>query len=709
MQTEYKTVKVAIEDKVAVVRMDNPPVNQMSDHFLAELFQAMRQALASDEVSAVILTGTGKSFIAGADLTEVVRLKTREEILPKLMVIHEFLRDLESTRKPVIAAINGNCLGGGLEVAMACHYRIAAPGMNLGLPEVKLGLIPGSGGTQRLPRLIGLPEALNLMTTGRFIKTEQAFSLGLVDEVAAPEDLVAAGKAAVAKFGNLMLNLSARVASQGFSRLPSAAEKALLMDMAQATAQKTAKNYLAPFKIIEALRDGLSTDFWQDIEREAQLFCDCALSNIAKNLIGIFLNERSTGRLPRIKGIEPMRPQKVAMLGGGVMGSGIVHLLLDAGIDTVLWDINDEALAAGVKLIRKTYAFQLKKGKLRPEQLEELLAAKLTTTTKLEDLGEVDLIIEAVLEDMKVKQDIWKKLEGICRPEVVFGTNTSALPISEMAGVLDDPGRMIGLHFFNPAERMLLLEIICGRETSDQTLATAVAFGRRIKKVPVVVNDGPGFYVSRQLIALNGGAVFLMADGVDPAPMEQALTNFGMPMGPVTLFDLTGIDINYHVEKTFEREMGDRYQVHPLTEAIYQLGDYGRKTGAGYLDYSAKPPAPNPRVVEVIERYRRENGVSPRQAEEQEIVDLMLAMAINEAALMIEQGICDRPADMDLAMIYGAGFPPYRGGVLRYADQWGIAKVCDKLGELEAKYGPRFAPAGLLQTMATEGKTFYQD
>ena len=454
MKTEYAKVKVELDQGVAVVRMDNPPVNQMSDYFLVELFAAVREALAAEEVTAIILTGTGKSFIAGADLTQVVKLKQRDEIIPKLMAIHEFLRDVESARKPVIAAINGNCLGGGLEMAMACHYRIAAPGINLGLPEVKLGLIPGSGGTQRLPRLIGLPEALNLMTTGRFIKSEKAFSMGLVDEVAEPEALVEAGKRAVGQFANRMLNLNARVASQGFSRLPSAGEKACLMEMARATAQATAKNYLAPFKIIEAVSEGLSTDFWRDIAREAELFCDCLLSDIAQNLIGIFLNERATGRLPRIQGIEPMRPKKVAMLGGGVMGSGIVHLLLSAGMDTVLWDINDAALAAGVKLIRKTYAYKLKKGKMRPGQLEELLAGKLTTTTKLEDLGEVDLVIEAVLEDMKVKQDIWKKLEGICRPEVVFGSNTSALPITEMAGVLADPGRMIGLHFFNPAERM---------------------------------------------------------------------------------------------------------------------------------------------------------------------------------------------------------------------------------------------------------------
>ncbi|MBU1903304.1 MAG: 3-hydroxyacyl-CoA dehydrogenase, partial [Proteobacteria bacterium] len=320
-----------------------------------------------------------------------------------------------------------------------------------------------------------------------------------------------------------------------------------------------------------------------------------------------------------------------------------------------------------------------------------------------------DLIIEAVLEDMNVKQDIWKKLEGICRPDVIFGTNTSALPITEMASILADPGRMIGLHFFNPADRMQLLEIICAEKTSDQTLATSVAFARAIKKIPIVVNDGPGFYVSRQLGGLFGGAIFLSADGVDGAVIEQAMLDFGMPMGPATLSDLTGIDINYHVAKTFERRLGERYKVHPLTEVVYKTGCYGRKTGAGYFDYSGEKPVPNQKVVEAIKGYLKENGVAPKKMSWDEIVDAMLALGINEAALMMEQGICDRPQDMDLAMIYGTGFPPYRGGILRYADTLGLKTVYDKLLELEKQYGIRFKPAEMIREMAGSGKKFYQD
>jgi 3-hydroxyacyl-CoA dehydrogenase len=308
---------------------------------------------------------------------------------------------------------------------------------------------------------------------------------------------------------------------------------------------------------------------------------------------------------------------------------------------------------------------------------------------------------------MKVKQDIWQKLEGVCRADVIFATNTSALPITEMASVLKDPGRMIGLHFFNPAHRMQLLEIICAQKTSDPTLAASVAFARAIKKIPIVVNDGPGFYVSRQLSALMGASIFLMADGVDGAAIEAALTDFGMPMGPAALSDLTGIDINYHVNRTFEKRLGARWKVHPLTEAIYRTGCYGRKTGAGYMDYSGPTPVPNPKVVEVIKAYLQANRVAPKKLSAQEITDIMLAAAINEAAYMMEEGICDRPQDMDLAMIYGTGFPPYRGGILRCADRWGLKNVHRKLAELAKAYGERFTPAKLIADMAAGDRSFY--
>jgi 3-hydroxyacyl-CoA dehydrogenase/enoyl-CoA hydratase/carnithine racemase len=709
MKTDYQTIKVDLKDNVAVLTLNNPPVNQMSLQLMTDFRDAVGEALEDAQVKAIVLTGVGKNFIAGADITQLKLVKKREDIYQKALMGARFLNSIEAGPKPFIAAINGNCLGGGLETAMACHYRVAAQGVDLGQPEVQIGLIPGAGGTQRLPRLIGLPNALDMITTGKSIKAEMALQRALVDEVVPAEKLLDAALKAARRFIKGELNLKMRMTRNVIHRIPSAAEKTAVLGYAKFMTYQKAKGYIAPFKAIDAFEQGLGYDIEADIEKEVGLFADCAVSDVAKNLINIFLNTRSAGRLKRIEGIESAKIKKVAMLGGGVMGSGIVNLLLQGRFETILWDINEQAIQKGLSAVRKTFAYAIKTKKMTETDLDTMIRERLRTTCTLEDVKDVDLVIEAVIEDMKVKQDIWKRLEACCPSHTVFGTNTSALPITEMAECLKDPGRMIGLHFFNPAERMQLLEVICAKKTSDQTLATSVAFARAIKKIPIVVNDGPGFYVSRQLGGLFGGAVFLTADGVDGALIEEAMIDFGMPMGPATLSDLTGIDINYHVNKTFEKRLGERYKVHPLTEVVYRTGCYGRKTGAGYFDYSGEKPVPNQKVIEAIRQYLKEKNVAPKGMSKEVVVDLMLANGINEAAYMIQEGICDRPQDMDLAMIYGTGFPPYRGGILRYADHWGVKNVYNKLLELEKQYGVRFKPAALLKDMAESGKTFYPE
>ena len=707
MKSDYRSIQVELNQGVAILKLNNPPVNQLSKPFVEEMKEAFQSAFSDSEVKAIILTGTEKNFIAGADITEIQQVKDRSLLLPLVMENNRFLNSIEQGPKPVIAAINGNCLGGGLEIAMACHYRIAAQGIQVGQPEVQIGLIPGAGGTQRLPRLVGLPDALTMIATGQPISAEEGLKKGCVDEVVPLESLLEKARGTAEQFISNQLNHRNRMTRLRKDKLPNFLMKKGIISFAKNEAEKKGKGYIAPFKAIEAVERGLSDDFEADLKMEAELFCDCAVSDVAKNLIGIFLNTRAAGRLPRIKGIEPQKIKTVAMLGGGTMGSGITNLLLSNGFHAILWDINDEAIQKGGAAIRKTYDYPIKKGKMTQEALDRMIQQQLTTTTSLEALGQVDLVIEAVLEDMKIKQGIWKQLEGICRPEVIFGTNTSALPITEMASVLKDPGRMIGLHFFNPAERMQLLEIICGKQTSDQTLATSVAFGRAIRKVPIVVNDGPGFYVSRQLGALMGESVFMVSEGVEPARIEEAVLDFGLPMGPATLGDLTGLDINYHVIKNFERNLGERWKISPIYEIIYQTGCYGRKTGAGWYDYSGDQPVPNPKLHDKIKQYLKESGIMPKKLSTKEIIDRMLARAINEAALMMEEGICDRPQDMDLAVIYGIGFPPYRGGILRYADAWGIRNVYEHLLKLEQEHGVRFKPAPLLQEMAESGRTFY--
>jgi len=707
MKSDYRTVKVEITQGVAVLRLNNPPVNQLSKPFVEEIKDGLMAAFGDGSVKAVILTGTEKNFIAGADITEIQQVKDRDSFLPLVMENNRFLNSIEQGPKPVIAALNGNCLGGGLEIAMTCHYRIAAQGIQVGQPEVQIGLIPGAGGTQRLPRLVGLPDALQMIATGQAISAEEGLKKGCIDEVVPQESLLEKALEVAQRFISGELNHRDRMTRLRKDRLPNFVTKKMIISYARDEAAKKGKGYIAPFKAIEAMERGLSDDFEADLKAEAELFIDCAVSDVAKNLIGIFLSTRAAGRLPRIKGVEPQKIRTVAMLGGGAMGSGITNLLLSNGFTTILWDIDDEAIQKGLSAIRKTFAYPIKIGKMTQEDLDRMIRDRLTTTTSLSDLKGVDLIIEAILEDMKIKQGIWKSLQEICRPDVIFATNTSALPITEMASVLKDPGRMIGLHFFNPAERMQLLEIICGKATSHLTLATSVAFARAIRKVPIVVNDGPGFYVSRQLGALMGESTYMIGEGTDAALIEEAVLDFGMPMGPATLSDLTGIDIGYHVGKNFEKSFGERWKMSSIYELVYHTGCYGRKTGAGWYDYSGEKPVANSKVQEVIKKYLKEKKVQTKKSSHKEIVDRMLARAINEAAFMIEEGICDRPQDMDLAMVYGTGFPPYRGGILRYADAWGIRNVYEHLLKLEKEQGVRLRPAPLLKEMAESGRTFY--
>jgi len=440
MRTDYKTVKVDVREGVAILKLNNPPVNQLSEPFVREMADAMMEAFRDPAVKAVILTGTEKNFIAGADITEIKGVTDRDFLFSRVMEGNHFMNAIEDGPKPVIAAINGHCLGGGLEIAMACHYRIAAQGVQVGQPEVQIGLIPGAGATQRLPRLVGLPDALQMITTGQGIPAEQGMEKGCIDEVVPVEALLEKALDAARRFISGELDHRIRLTRMRTDRLPTSEEKQGIIAFVKEVAAEKAKGYIAPFKAIEAMERGLSDDFEADLKREAELFCDCAVSDIAKNLIGIFLNTRAAGRLPRIEGVEPQKIRTVAMLGGGVMGSGITNLLLHHEFDAILWDINDEALQKGLSAIRKTFAYPIKKGTMTQEELDRMIREHLTTTTSLEDLGKVDMVIEAVLEDMKIKQDIWKHLEGICRPDVVFATNTSCRDHLRKGNLGSDPG-----------------------------------------------------------------------------------------------------------------------------------------------------------------------------------------------------------------------------------------------------------------------------
>jgi 3-hydroxyacyl-CoA dehydrogenase len=420
-----------------------------------------------------------------------------------------------------------------------------------------------------------------------------------------------------------------------------------------------------------------------------------------------FLHFQSVHRLPRIRNVQPDKIRTVAVLGLGVMGSGIANLLLRNGYDIILWEVNEDALQRGLQGIRKTFADAMKKGEMAEADLDRLLTRKTSASTRIEDVADADLVIEAVLENMEIKKSIWHQVDEVCSSRTALATNALALPVTELAEILGDPRRMLGFHFFAPAERTQLLEIICGEKTSDSALATAVSFARRIKKIPVVVNDGPGFYISRQMNALMGECNFMLEEGIPMQLIDGAMLDFGMPMGPFALHDLTGIDIGFQVARNFARSFGARWQVSVLHEQIYQTGCHGRKTGAGYYDYRGAKPVPNPVVVDVIQAYLNGRKILPKKVPPRELTDRMLARAINEAAYMMEEKICDRPQDMDLAMVYGCGYPSHRGGILKDADSWGIDSVLACLGSLEKKYGLRFKPSKLLKKMAKTGERFY--
>ena len=466
MGTTYKTIHITLDDGVAVFRLDNPPVNQLSAGLREDMAAAFAAAAADPEVKAIVVTGTGGNFMAGADITEIKDAVDVETLYEKVLAFDAFYNGIENSPKPVVAAINGPALGGGLELAMACHYRIVARGIVVGQPEVQLGLIPGAGGTQRLPRLCGLAEALTLITTGVPVTAKAAMEKGIVDAMVDPKDLLEAAVTTAKRFADGTEDHSRRVTSRRTDRLPGPEEKAAIIAFAKDAAAKKARGLIAPLKAIEAMEKGLGDDFGADIRLEARLFAECAVSNIAKNLIGIFLNSRSAGRLPRIQNVAPAPVKTVAMVGLGVMGSGIANLLLRGGFRTILWEVNEEALQRGIQAVRKTFAYPIKKGKMNESDLDALLGEKAVATTRIEDLASADLVIEAVLENMEIKKSIWRQIDAVCADHALFATNTSALPITDLATCLKDATRMLGLHFFNPAERMQLVEIINAGATS---------------------------------------------------------------------------------------------------------------------------------------------------------------------------------------------------------------------------------------------------
>jgi 3-hydroxyacyl-CoA dehydrogenase len=696
-------VNYETKDNIAILTLNSPPVNGLGHPVRQGIQQAFKKSLADDGIEAMVITSSGKIFCGGADVTEFGSpLATAEPQLPDLLNL------LESSPKPVIAAINGLALGGGCELALACDYRIADANAKLGLPEVNLGLIPGAGGTQRLPRLAGVEMALQMIVSGEPIKAEQAKAAGIVDAI-------------IDEGGDFLqesIGYAEFVVTQG-SRVFSCADlnaetdklpENFFTSYGEKIARKT-RGFLAPECAIKAVKAATVMSLDAGLQFEKDLFLQCLSSPQARAQQHLFFAERAATKIPGIDPKTPTRPiNKVAIIGSGTMGGGIAMNFLNAGFETTILDLNAEALERGVGVVRKNYEISAKRGRLTDTQVEERMAL-LKSTCDYSDLGDMDLVIEAVFEKMEVKKNVFAALDDVCKPGAILATNTSTLDVDEIAEVTSRPGDVIGLHFFSPANVMKLLEIVRGGKTADSVLVTAINLAKTIRKIPVVSGNCWGFIGNRVLEPYAREAVRLILEGASPAQIDKVLYDFGLAMGLPSMLDLAGIDIGYLVRQA---NVDAYYSRDPAYSAICdklcQLGRYGQKTGRGFYIYEGRDKKEDPEVMELAAELAKEHGVTQRDISDQEILERTIYMLINEGAQVLDEGISYRSSDIDTVYCNGYGFPAHRGGPMQYADEIGLQTVVDALNKHRdslGKYGKEwFKPAPLLKKLAAEGKSF---
>jgi 3-hydroxyacyl-CoA dehydrogenase len=696
-------VRRSQQDAVAVVTVDNPPVNALSRAITEGIRREIAAAAQDDSVRAVVLIGAGSTFIAGADIKEMGGLSP--EAIQELEEIHPILRELEDCPKPLVCALHGTALGGGLEVAQACHYRVAAPATKLGQPEVQLGLIPGAGGTQRLPRLVGIAKALEMCAQGRSVRAPEALELGLVDRLAEGDLLTEA----VAYAEELAKSDSPPAKTREKAVLPPPPERdPELFVAARKLARKTARGMTAPLKAIDAVEAAAELDFEQGSRRERELFRECLMGPESKALMHIFFAEREANRVPGL-------PREIALteidaggiVGAGTMGGGIAMAYANAGIPVQLLEIDQAALDRGMETIRRNYLGRVKKGRLSEDKAEQLLSL-IRPTLSFEDLAAADIVVEAVFENMELKKEIFGKLDRVCKPEAILATNTSSLDLDELAGATSRPQQVIGHHFFSPAQVMRLLEVVRGEQTSQEVIASSMELAKRLRKVAVLAGNCRGFIGNRMLFGYVREAEFLVEEGARPEHVDAALFEFGMAMGPFAMLDMAGIDVGWRVRQEAKHlEPPGRRQ--PVVEdRLYELGRYGQKTGAGWYRYEKgeRRPLPDPEVLEIAETCARQAGIERREIDQEEILERALYPLINEGARILEEGIALRSGDIDVVYIYGYGFPAWRGGPMWYADAVGLDKIYQRICDLRDLHGDFWEPAPLLARLAREGGSF---
>lgn len=679
-------VQQSREGNVLILTINNPPVNAFSPGVPEGLHAGLDIAEKDASIGAVVIIGGGRTFIAGADI--------RTFDLPRDQApdLRGFISRLDHFDKPTVAAIHGTALGGGLEVALGCSYRVAVPDAQLGLPEVKLGVLPGAGGTQRLPRVVGAPKALEMMLSGNPIKATEAKSLGLVNELVEGDLLAGAVKFAQA-------HADARPLPRISERSVDGASPELFMQARQAL-KKTHKGQLSPGYIVDLTEIASTKAFTDGWAAEARLFMMAKDSPQSRGLRHIFFAERESAKIPGITKETPTKDIKSAgIIGAGTMGGGIAMNFLNVGIPVTLVETSQEALDRGLGVIRKNYENSAKKGRMTQEQVEQRMSL-LTPTLSYDDLKNADIIIEAVFENMEVKKEIFAKLDAIAKPGAILATNTSTLDVNEIASVTGRPESVIGLHFFSPANVMKLLEIVRAAKTSDSTLATSMNLARKIKKVGVVVGVCDGFVGNRMVHRYGEEARKLVEAGAKPEEVDAAINALGLPMGPFQMTDMAGLDIG-HAIRVHQAKVRGEGEPDGWLDRVVKTGRKGQKTGAGIYDYDEnRKPTPNAEVQKMIEDYRAEKGITPRQISQDEITKRLAYTLTNEGAKILDEGIAQRSGDIDTIYIYGYGFPAYRGGPMQYASEQGLKNV---VADLES-YG--VTPAPLLKKLADEGQTF---
>ncbi|MDW5444181.1 3-hydroxyacyl-CoA dehydrogenase NAD-binding domain-containing protein [Polaromonas sp. SM01] len=690
-------VKTERQSGVLVVTINNPPVNALGVAVRRGLAAAMDVAEADTGVAAVLIVGAGRNFIAGADIREFGKT-------PQPPSLPEVCSRIENCAKPVVAAIHGAALGGGLELALSAHYRLAVPSAKLGLPEVLLGLLPGSGGTQRGPRLMGAKAALDLILSGRHANAKEALALGLIDRLGDGPDALAEGLAYAQELvaGQAPVRRTRDAAALADTDVSRAA-----LDAARADTAKKSRGLFSPMKIIEAVEAALTLPFDEGMALERKLFLQCVDSPQRAGLIHAFFAEREVLKAPETKAAKPRPLESAGIVGGGTMGAGIAVAMLDAGMPVTMIERDEPSLARGRAHVEKVYDGLIKKGRMTPEA-KAVVMARFSGATSYAALTQVDIVVEAVFEDMAVKKAVFAELDRVCKPGAVLATNTSYLDIDEIAASTSRPGDVVGLHFFSPANIMKLLEIVVPAKVRADVVATGFELAKKLKKVPVRAGVCDGFIGNRILAVYRQAADHMMEDGASPYEIDAAVRNFGYPMGPFQVSDLAGGDIGWATRKRKAATRDPKARYVQIADRICERGWFGQKTQRGYYLYpeGARTGVPDPEVLAIIDAERERAGITPRAFTEEEIMRRYMAAMVNEGANVVHQGIALRPLDVDVTFMYGYGFPRHRGGPMKYADTVGLPQVLADIREF-AKQDPLFwQPSPLLVQLVERGADF---